>query len=41
MTRKMKGNYKQLRAMRIQRIVGGIVAVIIILAMVLSLVSNV
>lgn len=41
MSRRMKPNYKQLRTLRVQRIVGGIFAVIIILAMVLSLLTNI
>jgi uncharacterized membrane protein len=41
MTRKAKLNARQQRSLRIQQILGGVFAIIIILAMVLSLVSNV
>lgn len=41
MSRKMKMNYRERRNLRIQQIVGGIFAIIIILAMVLSLVTNI
>lgn len=40
MSRKSRMNYKERRNMRMQQIVGGIFAIIIILAMVLSLISN-
>lgn len=40
MSRKSRMNYKERRNMRMQQIVGGIFAIVIILAMVLSLISN-